>query len=312
MINTDFIELSLGIIYIFRHYIGGRIYRNLGDILAKKPIEKQEFVLNEHVHRCLVVKHSTNTPWIIGYNGFGRSAQDLLDFFERIDLGQNFNLLAIENPYHGGFQNADPIIHPITKEHLEAALNHFKTLNKIETFHLFGYSMGGKIVGNLLTLKTVKPKSAILLGSEGYDKRGFYLFLSNKEWLLKFARLVIEKPTILLWVIKMLGNFKIIRRDLSVFLRQQISDEHKRTLIFNTWCSLRYVQDTFRKIQPGNKIIVIYGKYDPVIRWKKLKKCLIKTELKSLTFHELKTGHSLLKNKHSEDLKKILNEKTLA
>jgi predicted esterase len=264
------------------------------------------------VHRCLVVKHSANTPWIIGYNGFGRSAEDLIEFFERIDLHQNFNLLVIENPYHGGFQSADPIAHPITKKHLEMTLNHFKNANHVEQFHLFGYSMGGKIVGNLLSLKSVKPQSAILLGSEGYDKRKFYLFLSNKEWLLRFARIVIEKPAVLLWVIKMLGKTNIIRRDLSVFLRQQITDEHKRTLIFNTWCSLRYVQDTFTKIQPHNKVIAIYGKYDPVIRWKRLKKCLIKTDLESLSFHEIKTGHSLLKGKHSEALKKILNEKTLA
>lgn len=237
---------------------------------------------------------------------------DLLQFFERLDLDQHFNLMAIENPYHGGEQTADPITHPITKDHLAQALLHFIDFFEVKSYHLFGYSMGGKIIGNLLTLKTINPKHSILLGSEGYEKRAFYLFLSTKNYLLRFARFTIANPRLLLWVINMLGKVRFIRKDLSVFLRQQISDEHKRTLIFNTWCSLRHVQDTFKKIQPNNSVIAIYGKYDPVIRWKKLKKSLKKAGLKSLSFHELKTGHSLLKDKHSEKLKTILNEKTLA
>lgn len=280
--------------------------------MTKKTIEKQEFLLNEYVHRCLAKKHSPNAPWIIGFNGFGRSAEDLLDFFERLNLDHHFNLMAIENPYHGGYQTADPITHPISKKHLADALLYFIQQFKINNYHLFGYSMGGKIVGNLLTLDSVQPKSSILLGSEGYEKRAFYLFLSTKNYLLHFARWVIAHPGLLLWVIKMLGKFRFIRKDLSIFLRQQISDEYKRTLIFNTWCSLRHVQDTFKKIRPNNKIIAIYGKYDPVIRWKKLKRSLRKAKLASLSFHELKTGHSLLKDKHSQALKNILNEKTLA
>jgi pimeloyl-ACP methyl ester carboxylesterase len=280
--------------------------------LTKKQIEKQEFVLDEYVHRCLAIKHSTNAAWIIGFNGFGRSALDLLEFFQRLELDLHFNILAIENPYHGGEQSADPILHPITKNHLEKALNSFRKAFGIESYHLFGYSMGGKIVGNLLTLESVQPKSAILLGSEGYEKRAFYLFLSTKNYLLRFARFVIANPGLLLWTIKTLGRLRVIRKDLAVFLGQQISDEYKRTLIFNTWCSLRHVQDTFKKIRSDNSVIAIYGKYDPVIRYKKLKKSLIKAELKSLSFHEIKTGHSLLKNKLSSELKNILNEKTLA
>lgn len=280
--------------------------------MTKKHIEKQEFIHDGYVHRGLTIKESDAKPWIIGYNGFGRSASDLLDFFVRLELCENFNLLAIENPYHGGPQTNDPVSKAITKEHLGIALNHFLAILNVNDYHLFGYSMGGKIVGNLLTLNDIKPRSSILLGAEGYETRGFYLFLSTKKWLLRFARFMIERPTLLLWIIKKLGQFNVIRRDLSVFLRQQIGDEYKRTLIFNTWCSLRFVQETFKNIKPDNHIIAIYGKYDPVIRWKRLQKSLRKANLSSLSFHELKTGHSLLKPRHSEDLKKILNEKTLA
>lgn len=279
--------------------------------MEKTRIEKHETIINAYSHRALALKNPTSSGWIIGYNGFGRSALDLIEFFKKLDLDQDYNLLAIENPYHGGEQNRDVITAPLSKSDLKDGLISFIELFSITQFHLFGFSMGGKIVSNLASFEDVNANKLILLAPEGYEKRAFYIFLANKTVLLKVSRRVIAKPKNLLTAIRFLSWLKILRRNLSFFLTTQISDPAKRELIFNTWCSLRHVQDTFKAIQPTNNVIAIYGKHDPVIVAKRLTRVLKQVKLNSLECFEIEGGHGLNQEKHTEALKIILNKKTL-
>lgn len=279
--------------------------------MEKARIEKHELIINAYCHRALALKNHTTAKWIIGFNGFGRSALDLIDFFKRLDFDLDYNLLAIENPYHGGEQNRDAIFAPLSKNDLKDGLSGFINLLSISRFHLFGFSMGGKIVSNLASFDDVKADNLILMAPEGYEKRAFYIFLSKRIFLLKLSKQAIEKPSLLLAGIRYLSWLKLIRKNLSLFLHKQISNPEKRELIFNTWCSLRHVQDTFSSIQPNNNVMAIYGKYDPVIVAKRLVNVLDKVKLNDLKCFEIDGGHGLNQEKHTDALKMILNKKTL-
>lgn len=280
--------------------------------MTETVIQNQAFDCNGYLFEAKVARNEDVNLWIIGYNGFGRSAIDLLQFFFRIGLNAHYSLLAIENPYHGSLNLRNPIHNPLDLIEIREAFNHFKEKNAIKTYYLFGFSMGGKLVAHLLTFNDITPVKSILMAPEGYAKRLFYIYMSRTKAMLYTAKYLLDRPKILLKSIKLLKKIKILRAPLAEFLNVQISDSEKSYLIFNTWTSIRKLQYTFQNIQSHNKLIFIYGDKDPVIRKKDLLKAIEKLHVNSVEKYEIAGKHNLSNTMYTNEIQKVLNKKTLS
>jgi pimeloyl-ACP methyl ester carboxylesterase len=235
---------------------------------------------------------------VVCFHGFGRSAEDFT-LFESI-LQSNQRIVAINLLAHGNshFPSSRISRNPITKsewsELIEALLN---SLN-IASFHLVGYSMGGRMSMVLTEMMPEKIKSLILLAPDGLKVNWLYRFVSDTKLGRILYRRIIDNPS---WVLRLADIFRFIRvlhPKIQRFVHVQLETKSKRQLVYDAWLIHRYLFPNLpivaRNIEAQRiPFELIFGTYDRVIPARDGRRLLrhFKKEAQSTL---LNLGHRLL------------------
>lgn len=207
---------------------------------------------------------------IITLHGFGRDYQDF-KFFENELKG--YKVIGINLFFHGGsiYPKSNIPKQPLSKE---TWFKLFETLlqnEKISSFNLLSYSMGGKFAFCLLERFYSRINKAVFLAPDGIVINPWYKLMINTQtgkvlskW---FGRSSFGIPQML----KITTTLKVTKPTLKRFVEHNISSKEKREKIYWVW-------QTFREIKPNHEIIaknlskvdtevfVFLGKFDVAIK----------------------------------------------
>jgi len=207
------------------------------------------------------------------FHGFGQNAS----VFRGID-GYSFDLF-----FHGGSEwnkGEEPLEKPEWKE----LINAFLIENKIDTFSVLGFSMGGKFALATLEAFPDRVKEIILLAPDGIKTSVWYSLATYPIALRKFFKSMIGNHERFLRIARMSKKLGLIDKGVLRFVETQMDSEEKRRRVYYSWVVFRHLKfdiDKIRDIIDENNITVrlFAGRYDKIIRPEHMRRMTSKIEI---------------------------------
>ena len=251
---------------------------------------------------------------LLAFHGIG---QDFLCFQHFAEtFGDVYTIYAFDLPFHGKsiVDNVNQLSQNevITKSIWKDYLTTFLTENKIETFSVIGFSMGGRF-----TLATVEafPKrieSMTLVSPDGISEHPIYAFATRFSLTRKVFKYVIFQEDKLLSFTKFFAKMRIVPESSIRFAHRMLDTPTKKKQVFQSWTGFRYLKFNLKKLaeQINNeniKVTIFTGKYDTILPSEKV--LPLATKLPNVQLITLEAGHTKILDKVVEYLKK--NDKML-
>ncbi len=235
---------------------------------------------------------------IVCFHGFGRKAEDF-EVFQPI-LKPDQQLLAINLFAHeGSIFPVDRIANkPLKPAEWQVLLEALLKQESIHSFHLLGYSMGGRIAMKTWELMPDRVLSVLLIAPDGIKINALYRFASGTSLGRWLYRQLIHNPKPLFRLADQLHRWGLMNDKLHRFVYVHLDSEPKRQQVYDAWL-------IYKKIFPQLPLIaqmarnsedrfhLIIGKYDSVITpavGDKL--CRLIGNRRS--YFEIESGHQLL------------------
>lgn len=247
---------------------------------------------------------------LLAFHGFGQHA-GIWRVFEEV-LSEKFTVYAFEHFHHGRsfYPPNKRKSAPFSPDTWKGLMETFLTQQRIDTFSLMGYSLGGKTALQTLEMFPEQVNRLLLLAPDGVMESGWYRFVSRNpagEFLYKS---VINRPEVLFGVMKGMTRLGVVSEKEYKFATGQLDSEEKRKLVYYTWRSyalLRPHLATIKQIINRRRIPahILTGKYDTVLN-PRIGRVFIEGLHEGCRHIELKASHDLLRHKTAETLQPVL------
>lgn len=244
---------------------------------------------------------------ILAFHGFGHPKEDF-QFLQKY-ISENVQIIAIDVPGHGNslFINNLESIQPITKKDWKRLINQILSENNIESFHLMGYSLGGRIAmvtGELFPNETL---SIHLFSPDGLHKSNTFKFAN--EWKIgrSIFQFLVERIQAVVPIVKLLNNLKILSDTKRKFVLYQLENPERVEKVKIVWSALSTLWPDLNTIFITNNFQkpfqVYFGEKDPIIL-PQFGKTLQKYSNEGIRIFQLPFGHRTMKPEAIEWLKK--------
>lgn len=174
---------------------------------------------------------SGSEVWVF-FHGFGQDHQDMLAFDQLRTPKQRY--LFVDLVYHGQ-SSWNTSQKELKKEDLKAILLLLLQKEGIDTFHLVGYSMGGKFALLSYELLPKRIISLSLLAPDGI-KTGLWYSMSNyPSGIHPLFKRVVFKPHQFFRVVDGLKTAGLLQKSLVKFVKTQLETRSKRAQAYLVW-----------------------------------------------------------------------------
>lgn len=256
------------------------------------------------IHKCKILKtpfgnlayekHGEGSEVYFLFHGFGQNRKAFYDFLKNKKENETYYFIDIF--YHGesSWKSSDQ---KLSKEMWGKIILQMLEVEKIEDFHLVGYSLGGKF--SLITFEIFpkKVKSMLLLAPDGI-KTGFWYNMATFPGILKGVfRQVVFHPDRFFQTMKFLKKIGLLEKSLIKFVKSQMKTRTMRAQVFFIWIVFKPLKPDLSKIiqrirEQKTPIILVTGEYDKMVTSQNLERFSSKIpHLKSI---ELPCGHNAL------------------
>jgi pimeloyl-ACP methyl ester carboxylesterase len=247
-----------------------------------------------HYRRNLLhyVKAGNGKHPLLVFHGFGQDHTLYLPLLE--SLSPKYTLYIIDLFFHGKSEwNEEE--RPLEKTTWINILQVLLQEQKIATFSILAYSLGGKFA--LATIEGLAPqiKKVFLLAPDGIKTSFWYSMATYPKVLRNFFRSMIFRHDRFLWVANRLNESGLVDKGLIRFADYQMNTEAKRKRVYYSWVVFRHLTFNLEKI--GNlindhniQLTMIVGKYDKVIRAENMNRLL--RFVKNYRFEITESGHT--------------------
>ena len=239
---------------------------------------------------------------LIIFHGFGDKAA----LFDVIlpTLGEKYQAWALSLPYHGKTNWQEGKFY---KEDLYFLIDKIRELSGKERFTLMGYSMGGKIVLNMLEKYAPHLDKIILLASDGIKTHKLYDIHALPLIYIQFFKFLMKRPKLFFKTAKYFYKRNILTKFLYDFTKNHFSTPEQRQRFFMIYDSLRAFKPNLSSIkqllnQYSIPVFLFLGIRDEVILPETAKE--LSHELNDCQVFWLDKGHLLI----DEDLKKPISK----
>lgn len=253
--------------------------------------------------------------YLFAFHGYGQEGA-VFNAFEN-SLGKHYTIIAFDLFHHGG-SNYPMDLAPDTaletsayKTMLEVLLNKLG----IDKFGLMGYSMGGRICLQLLTMFGNRIDELYLFAPDGIKRSNGYAFGTYTLVGKALFKLMIDAGGIMLGALKLGNRLGIVNSKAYAFFVTQVNSKPKRRKLYNTWQAYRRFKPNLNSVahQLNNGTTTMHlftGMYDKVLPpW------TVNRLLKKLTNNpvnnQLESGHDLISQKTSAYLQNYINKKNV-
>ena len=206
---------------------------------------------------------------IVAFHGFGHPKEDLGFLINHISPHQR--LIAVDVPGHGEsfFHPKREKKSPITKEEWKNLITLLCQKEGIETFHLCGYSLGGRM--SLVTLEVLPEKiiSVTLFSPDGLMKSKLYKFGNEFGLGKKLLHFALAHSKLAVKLVELTGKLRLVPMTKVSFVKYQLENHDRLSRVKTVWSALSLCWPDFDKIFNPNfsvkRIIIAFGKHDPII-----------------------------------------------
>ena len=207
---------------------------------------------------------------ILCFHGFGREAEDFR-VFETL-LKPHQKILAVNLLAHGNsaFPRHRMSKSPVTKKEWTGIITALLEVLEIDTFHLMGYSMGGRMAMVLTETLSQRISSLVLIAPDGLKIKWVYRFVSETRIGRKIYRHIIDHPRWILRIADSLGSLGLLHQKIHRFVHVQLETREKRQLVYDAWLIHRNLFPNLKEVAThieSNDIpfLLLFGKFDRVI-----------------------------------------------
>jgi len=263
-------------------------------MLTSSVKQKQSFF------RLHVSKYGEGNRAILAFHGFGQDSS-VYRVFERI-IDSTYQIHSFDLPFHGR-SNMKLSEDGIGREILQEFFADYFRTNRITSFTLVGYSIGAKFVLNLVNFFPGMVERMILIAPDGLRINFWYRMATGTALSRRIFRFFMQHPGLFLKFSDLLVYMKLIHPSVGRFAKSQMSDEHTRQLIYNSWVNYRTLNLNIRelgKVIRHHKIPVeiFLGEKDRLISADAVRPLI--REFPHVRVHILPVGHSRLIEDTSE------------
>ena len=241
------------------------------------------------------------------YHGYGLDGS-CFEVLETV-LGTKYTLFCIDLPFHGGTDWQEGLSfnsHDLIK--IMTALN-FKS---DETFSLLGYSMGGRIVLQVLEDYPKFIKQVALVAPDGLRFNAWQHFATHTKVGKRLFKFTMDYPMWFFGLVKVFYKLHLLTRPMAKFVHYHIDSGIERDILYKRWNVLQAFKPNLKDIKHvihENKIPVnlLFGEYDRVIKTKQ--GIIFSADEPLITVSQTKSGHKILKEQFAEDVGGLLDKK---
>lgn len=236
---------------------------------------------------------------LIAFHGFGQTSSIFTNISPALE--DRFTVYACSLFYHGESKLPDHVLpgQPMSPELFKEGVLEFCRQNNIDKFSLMGYSLGGRLVLQLVELIPERINTLLLLAPDGIKKNRWYYFATNHFIGKRLFERMVYKPKILFRMVKIFKSIGIISEKMAKFVHSQYGDPENRMKIFNVWNTYSILTPRVRKVKANIKeyhlkTVIFTGEYDPVLD-QQIGYILSTGLEEEVKWIRMKAGHDLLK-----------------
>lgn len=225
-------------------------------------------------HRDMVLAYrewGAGDDVVLCFHGFGRDALDFEIFLPL--LRPNQRMIAINLLAHGSsaFNASRSYLQALQPQEWVECLEAFLALHNIQTFHLVGYSMGGRVALCTWQWMHQRTESVVLLATDGLKKNMLYRFASGTRAGRAIYRYCIEHPEALFKLVGALHRLKILPPKLFRFVHVHLDSQPKRQQVYDAWLVYRCFFPSLKALSKIHKknpvpLTLLFGDNDSIIR----------------------------------------------
>ncbi|HWB27440.1 MAG TPA: alpha/beta hydrolase [Chitinophagaceae bacterium] len=259
---------------------------------------------NSSIHYCL---YGTGGKPLFCFHGYGEDATGFACLED--GLGKEYIIIAIDLPFHGQTQwneglNLLPgdlvkIIYDIRDAVLPV---------ETATIELLGYSMGGRVVLQLLQLVPQQIKRAVLVAPDGLHKNPWYVFSTQTFIGNRLFRRTAHNAGWLFWLLKAGERYKLAHQSIIKVAHYYLDDSGERLKLYKRWTTMRRFKPKLtliKKFIKQNSITVrfLFGRYDNIILSER--SAIFKEDNQNVQVHVINAGHRLMQQKYAGEITKL-------
>ena len=236
---------------------------------------------------------SGSEVWIF-FHGFGQCHQDMLSFDKLRTSKQSY--LFVDLIYHGQ-SSWNTSEKALKKEEWKTILLSLLQQESIDTFHLVGYSMGGKFALLSYELLPKRIISLSLLAPDGI-KTGLWYSMSNyPSGIHPLFKQVVFRPKRFFTLVDGLKTAGLLQKSLVKFVKTQLETRSKRAQAYLVWKVLGGLHLQLGTIirqlrQRPITVTLVLGEFDRMVSPKNLERFTAKVP--QLRLLQLPVGHGQL------------------
>ena len=236
---------------------------------------------------------SGSEVWIF-FHGFGQCHQDMISFDKLRTSKQSY--LFVDLIYHGQ-SSWNTSEKALKKEEWKTILLSLLQQESIDTFHLVGYSMGGKFALLSYELLPKRIISLSLLAPDGI-KTGLWYSMSNyPSGIHPLFKQVVFRPKRFFTLVDGLKTAGLLQKSLVKFVKTQLETRSKRAQAYLVWKVLGGLHLQLGTIirqlrQRPIPVTLVLGEFDRMVSPKNLERFTAKVP--QLRLLQLPVGHGQL------------------
>ena len=245
---------------------------------------------------------------MLAFHGFGNVCSD----FKVLEpsLGGKYKIISFNLPFHGN-STIDPSVaeKTISKRHLKEFIEKVLNLQGAKKFSLMGYSLGGKIVLQLIELFPGRINTAFLIAPDGLRPIVSNAFVTRSALGKILYQRIINDPSGFFRLVDFLHRIKLVNRKMRDFIRESLSTRKKREMVWDVWMCFRELHPSVKKVQRivnenGIRLHLFFGLYDRIIP-PSIGQKFVKGISDRHSLHIVEAGHNLVKEKLNKSLEEV-------
>jgi pimeloyl-ACP methyl ester carboxylesterase len=242
--------------------------------------------------RYLMCDGPPTTTWLV-FHGFGQRPADWVQAAGRLaKLGRVF---WIELPGHGKLASGKTaLLTPSIWEHWLQALCRKE---RIPSFKVLGYSLGGKLALASALVMPNRVQEVVLCAAEGATPHFWYSLATGRRLGRLLLNTLVEKPAPFFIAIRLFNKLGLINKSEAKFAESHLKTPAQRNLVAQSWISLRLLPGTQYAVaeclnQNQIPLRMFAGQHDKVVPARRMAPLGAKVEGAQLIM--LDTGHNQL------------------
>jgi pimeloyl-ACP methyl ester carboxylesterase len=249
---------------------------------------------------------------LFAFHGFDNDANDFR-IFEK-EFGERYTIVSINLFFHGGSDTPSHSAEDdFTNEILAELFGNLLFDLNCQRFSLLGFSLGGRIIMELIKHFPDRIDRVLLLAPDGLKISPWYVFITNTTIGHKIFKRAVYKAGNILRYSKILYKAGIVAEKQYLFALSNFDTLEKRKKVYNVWMIFRHILPKAKDVGHALKkyqipVDIYFGKRDTIIRERFGRKFSRRSGY-PCSIHVLDAGHNLMKEKLVQELLPWLERK---